>query len=99
MAEPIVADRTQDREIRMRFMRIDARTGELLREFWKVVEPALPEVLEGFYQHVTREPQLARMIGSDIPRLKAAQGSHWGRLFNGRFPPSGLRVVPTPRAT
>lgn len=42
MAEAIAADRTQDREIRMRFMRIDARTGELLCEFWKVVEPALP---------------------------------------------------------
>lgn len=81
MAEAIAADR----EIRMRFMRIDARTGELLREFWKVVEPALPGILEGFYQHLTREPQLSRMVGNDIPRLKAAQGSHWGRLFNGRF--------------
>ena len=60
MAEAIVADGNQDRETRMRFMRIDSATGELLREFWKAVEPALPEVLEGFYQHVTREPQLAR---------------------------------------
>ena len=69
----------------MRFMRIDARTGELLREFWKVVEPELPKLLDGFYQHVTKEPQLARLIGSDIPRLKIAQGTHWTRLFNGRF--------------
>lgn len=95
MAEPIVADRTQDREIRMRFMRIDAGTGELLREFWKVVEPALPEVLEGFYQHIGREPQLARMVGNDIPRLKAAQGSHWGRLFNGRFDHEYMQGVRT----
>ena len=36
----------------------------------------MPEILEGFYQHVTKEPQLARMIGSDIPRLKTAQGTH-----------------------
>ncbi len=96
MSEAVVADRSQDREIRMRFMRIDARTGELLREFWKFVEPALPRVLEGFYQHVTREPQLARMIGGDIPRLKAAQGSHWARLFNGRFDHEymqGVRVI------
>ena len=85
MAEAVVAEDSQDRQTRMRFMRIDERTGELLREFWKVVEPALPEILEAFYRHVTREPQLARMIGKDIPRLKAAQGSHWGRLFNGRF--------------
>ena len=85
MAEPVQADGDQDRETRMRFMRIDSGTGERLREFWQVVEPALPEMLEDFYQHVTREPQLARLIGKDIPRLKAAQGSHWGRLFNGRF--------------
>lgn len=56
MADAVVADNSQDREIRMRFMRIDFRTCELLREFWKVVEPALPQVLDGFYQHVTVEP-------------------------------------------
>jgi methyl-accepting chemotaxis protein len=85
----------QDREIRMRFMRIDDRTGELLREFWVVVEPALPEVLEGFYQHITSVPQLARLVGSDIPRLKSAQGSHWKRLFNGRFDDEYLQGVRT----
>jgi methyl-accepting chemotaxis protein len=93
MAEARASDDNQDRQTRMRFMRIDAGTGELLREFWQVVEAVLPEILEGFYQHVTREPQLARMIGSDIPRLKAAQGSHWGRLFNGRFDQEYLQGV------
>jgi hypothetical protein len=95
MAEPVVTGGSQDRETRMRFMRIDARTGELLREFWKVVEPALPRILEGFYQHVTGEAQLARMIGNNIPRLKAAQGSHWGRLFNGRFDHEYMQGVRT----
>ena len=95
MAEAIVADGNQDRETRMRFMRIDSATGELLREFWKAVEPALPEVLEGFYQHVTREPQLARIIGGDIPRLKASQRSHWARLFNGRFDHEYMQGVRT----
>jgi methyl-accepting chemotaxis protein len=85
MAEATKSDSNQDRETRMRFMRIDDRTGELLREFWNIVEPALPDVLDGFYRHVTREPQLARLIGGDIPRLTAAQRAHWARLFNGRF--------------
>jgi archaellum component FlaC len=89
------ADSGQDREIRIRFMRIDARTGELLREFWEIVEPALPKLLEGFYQHVTKEPQLARLIGSDIPRLKTAQGAHWARLFNGRFDHEYMQGVRT----
>ncbi len=88
-------DAARDREIRMRFMRIDDRTGELLRELWTTVEPGLPDILEGFYQHITREPQLARIIGSDIPRLKSAQGSHWRRLFNGRFDNEYLQGVRT----
>ena len=84
-----------DRETRMLFILIDARTGELLREFWKVVEPALPKLLEGFYQHVTKEPQLARLIGNDIPRLKTAQRNHWARLFNGRFDQDYMHGVRT----
>ncbi len=35
------------------------------------------------------------MIGNDIPRLKAAQGSHWGRLFNGRFDDAYINGVRT----
>ena len=74
-----------DREARLHFMQIDEETGALLRGFWKILEPALPSVLDGFYRHVTAEPHLARLIGSDIPRLKGAQGRHWQRLFDGRF--------------
>ncbi len=85
MVESGEADASRDREIRMRFMRIDAGTGECLREFWPIVESALPEVLDGFYQHAAREPELARLVGHQIPRLKAAQKTHWSRLFNGRF--------------
>jgi methyl-accepting chemotaxis protein len=84
-----------DREARLRFMRIDAATGKLLREFWTVVEPALPAIIDAFYQHVTKEPHLARMIGDDIPRLKLAQGSHWKRLFNGRFDDEYMQGVRT----
>lgn len=85
-AHPIADDRLdRDRETRMRFMRITDRTGELLREFWQITEPALPHILDGFYRQVKSEPQLAVLIGDDIPRLKRAQGTHWARLFNGRF--------------
>ena len=30
-------------------------------------------------------PDLARRLGTDVVRLKSAQGSHWERLFSGRF--------------
>ena len=89
------SDAGHDRDARLRFMRINNDTGVLLREFWKIVEPALPTILEEFYRHVTAEPKLARMIGNDIPRLKAAQGSHWGRLFNGRFDDAYIKGVRT----
>ena len=74
-----------DRETRLRFMRINRETGALLHEFWKTIEPALPDLLDNFYRHVTQEGHLARLLGNDIPRLKNAQGSHWARLFSGRF--------------
>ena len=77
----VVTNESQEREIRLRFMRIDARTGELLRELWKIVEPALPEILEGFYKHVIGESQLARMIGNNAPRLKRHK-DRIGRAFS-----------------
>ena len=85
----------QDREARMRFMGITGRTGELLREFWQIAEPALPDILDGFYRHVGSERQLVALIGNDIPRLKKAQGSHWERLFNGRFDHEYMKGVRT----
>src|SRR5260370_26199131 len=95
MESPKTVDNGQDRDARLRFMRLDNQSGELLRAFWKVVEPQLPTILEGFYRHVTSEPKLARMLGNDIPRLKSAQGSHWGRLFNGRFDHEYMQGVRT----
>ncbi|WP_439375688.1 protoglobin domain-containing protein [Bradyrhizobium sp. DASA03120] len=44
----------------------------------RVLEHNLPAILDRFYEHAAATPQLARMIGNDIPRLKGAQGAHWG---------------------
>ena len=74
-----------DRAVRLRFMNIDNETSRLLAAFWPAVEAALPVLLDNFYRHITQTPQLAKLLGNDIPRLKTAQGSHWGRLFSGRF--------------
>jgi methyl-accepting chemotaxis protein len=84
-----------DRETRMRFMRINQKTGEALREFWPTVEKALPRILEGFYRHVGSEPNLANLVGSQMDRLKAAQGTHWARMFNGRFDEAYIQGVRT----
>jgi len=79
----------------MRFMRIDEATGNALREFWPVVEKALPHVLEGFYNHLAAEPNLAKLVGNQMSRLKGAQATHWARLFNGRFDETYIQGVRT----
>jgi methyl-accepting chemotaxis protein len=85
-----------DREGRLRYMEVSERTGDALREFWKVIEPHLPEVLDGFYAHLSNVPALAKLVGDQTPRLKTAQGAHWGRLFSGTFDDAymqGVRII------
>ncbi|MFM9975116.1 MAG: protoglobin domain-containing protein, partial [Beijerinckiaceae bacterium] len=86
---------SNDRKTRLRFMRIGEATGTTLREFWPTVEKALPTLLDGFYRHVSAEPDLAKMLGNQVERLKHAQGSHWARLFNGRFDEAYIQGVRT----
>jgi len=74
-----------DRNGRMAFLRIDETTIAELRAFWPRLEPELPRVLDGFYRHVMGIPTLAAMLGGRTETLKAAQGSHWRRLFTDGF--------------
>ena len=67
---------TVDREGRMRFMEVSEATGEALRDFWTVIEPHLPAVLDGFYAHLGAVPELAKLVGTQTPRSKQAQGAH-----------------------
>ncbi len=85
-----------ERSARLGFMGIDLETSRLLKEFWKQVEPALPDILTAFYRHVTAVPQLAALLGSEVDRLKKAQATHWERLFSGRFDAAyfaGVRTI------
>ena len=82
-----------DRSVRLHFMRIDGQTSTLLQEFWKVVKPELPRILDGFYRHLTGVPALSGMVGNQTSRLKDAQAAHWERLFNGRFDSAYMQGV------
>jgi methyl-accepting chemotaxis protein len=66
-------------------MSLSEEAGALLRAFWTTLEPELPAILDAFYEHVLREPALARIVGQQSGRLKQAQAAHWRRLFDGRF--------------
>ena len=74
-----------DLATRMRFLRIGPSTTTVLRELWKLVEPKLPTILDGFYEHVALEPRLKALVADKVPALKRAQASHWRRLFAGNF--------------
>jgi methyl-accepting chemotaxis protein len=76
-----------DRETRLKFLTIDAASIAALREAWPVVRPILRGVLDGFYEHLRRFPNLAKMFASDamIEGLKQGQSRHWENLFKGTF--------------
>ena len=68
---------------RIRFLRIGANDLKRLQDFWQIVEPKLPAILDGFYSHVTSEPRLKAIVADRVTRLKQAQTQHWRRLFTG----------------
>jgi len=70
---------------RLKFTGIDTGVCEELRSVWKDISPELPKILERFYQHMHRQPQLSKMIGTQQGRLVSAQLQHWSRLFSGNF--------------
>ena len=72
---------------RLAFLRIDATTRAILTEFLPTLQRALPDILAGFYQHIRRHPDLARMFKGDaaMERAGKAQSEHWVRLFSARF--------------
>lgn len=70
---------------RLNFYCIDAEMKAALVEAWEIVEPKVPGIIEEFYAHVGRYPNLAARVGSQQPRLVAAQVNLWKGLFSGRF--------------
>ena len=85
----------EDNNQRLHFIGITPETRRLLNDFWGVILPQLPDILTGFYSHVSEVPHLAKRIGQDIPRLKKAQLMHWERLFSGRFDEAYFNGVKT----
>jgi hypothetical protein len=84
-----------DLRTRTQFLGLTTEACGLLRGFWPILEPRLPELLEGFYQHVIGIPALKLLLGERIPRLKQAQTAHWKRLFSGQFDAAYFQGVHT----
>lgn len=78
---------------RLLFIGIDENVRKELRTVWRDIQPVLPGILERFYEHMHRQPQLSKMIGAQQSRLVSAQLQHWGRLFNGSFDASYVEGI------
>ncbi|WP_114942882.1 globin-coupled sensor protein [Microvirga calopogonii] len=81
---------------RLAFLGIDDEVCRELRGIWQEISTELPNILERFYAHMHRQPQLSQLIGTQQSRLVSAQMQHWGRLFGGSFDASyvdGIRRI------
>lgn len=76
-----------DKKGRLEFLSIRQEHLDILPELWGIIEPELPNILNGFYEHVMSKPTLSAIIGDParLPGLKKAQTEHWKRLMCSGF--------------
>ena len=76
-----------NQEFRTKMLDIDERVSSVLRNLWPKIEPELGGILDRFYKRLHAIPYMASILGSEsnIPRLIAAQKSHWKALFSAQF--------------
>ena len=79
---------TQMMEERLRFLDIDGNAVAELRNAKDILESAMDEMLDRFYSHILREPDLrALFVDEDaIARARSGQKNHWLKtLFEGKY--------------
>jgi methyl-accepting chemotaxis protein len=78
---------SQDLQDRLVFIGLTPAARQALREIGPSLEPALPGILDRFYQHIKKWPDLAGKFNSSeaLDRARVAQTNHWRKLFSGEF--------------
>jgi methyl-accepting chemotaxis protein len=76
-------DHEFDLQGRLRFARIDETSQAIAKDLWPLIEPALPDIVAGFYGWLKTVPHLAELITLRERHLSEAQIRHWRRLFTG----------------
>lgn len=76
-----------DLKSRLDFLRIDETIRKDLRNFAAIAETVLPDVLERFYAHIDRHPEIARFFSDSKQKEFAAsrQFQHWKVILSGEF--------------
>lgn len=80
---------------KLAFIQVTPDTQAALAEFQDEITAALPGILEKFYNHIIQWPHLKAMFrdASRMDYAKAAQTSHWIKLFSARFDEEYLQSV------
>jgi methyl-accepting chemotaxis protein len=77
----------QSIQSRLEFIGIDQATRASLRELQPLIAAALPEILDRFYAHVMKYPQVAKLFpnAAVIRHAKEAQIKHWMMISAASF--------------
>jgi methyl-accepting chemotaxis protein len=80
---------------RLDFIGIDQATRASLRELQPLIAAALPGILDQFYAHVMKYPEIARLFSSEavIRHAKEAQIKHWMTISAASFDSSYVQSV------
>lgn len=71
---------------RLVYLRLGGSYQDDLKQVWELIQPSLMKVLGEFYDHVGKQPHLARLFeGRDVQKIKQAQYDHWHKLFTEGF--------------
>ncbi len=72
-------------EAMTRFLELDARDAEILREFAPRIDPRLPAITDAFYERLSAEPATAPFLEGRLERLKTTHLAWLRGLFSGEY--------------
>lgn len=72
---------------RLEFLQIDDSMVDVLKKIYPIIEKALPPILDEFYEHLQKWPELMELFDSSsrVEYARKGQLKHWLTLFTGNF--------------
>lgn len=80
-------------EQRLALYELGPEEAARLPRLWDRVAPDLPPILDAFYDHFARFPNLGALVETRRAHLAKAQLTHWERLFRGVFDADYVQAV------
>ncbi|WP_299174081.1 globin-coupled sensor protein [uncultured Brevundimonas sp.] len=90
--------KNMDIQQRLDFLKFDDTARSALAQTRPVIQAALPQILDTFYDQIRATPEAARFFSSEaqISGAKNAQAGHWSLIASGDFTPAyvdGVRRI------